>query len=100
MIIIKNNLIPGEMPLEYVITGHAGYAEHGKDIVCSAVSTLHYSFIKWMNERGIQFSCSDDGNILAVSVGDELARNCFEMVITGFEGISDAYGDYVKIVYT
>ena len=100
MIIIKNNLIPGELPLEYVITGHAGYAETGSDIVCSAVSCLHYSFIKWLSERGIQFSCSDNGKILAVSVDDQLARSCFEMVITGFEGISDVYRDNVKIVYT
>lgn len=100
MIIIKNNLIPGKMPLEYVITGHAGYAEHGSDIICSAVSCLHYSFLSWLNERGIEYSCSDDGNILAVSVNDEAARSCFEMAIRGFEGISDSYRDYVKIVYT
>lgn len=100
MIIIKNNLIRHEPPFEYVITGHAGYAETGRDIVCSAVSCLHYSFIRWMSERGIQFSCSDDGKILAVSVDDELARSCFEMVITGFEGISDVYRDNVKIMYT
>ena len=26
--------------IEYEVTGHANYAEHGKDIVCAGVSTL------------------------------------------------------------
>ncbi len=100
MIIIKTNIIHGDTPFEYVIQGHAGYAEHGKDIVCSAVSALHYSFIKWLQERDIDFSCKDEGEIMAISVTDERARNCYEMTICGFQGVSDTYRKNIKMVYT
>lgn len=29
----------------FVISGHADYAEHGKDIVCAAISTLLQTFV-------------------------------------------------------
>ena len=32
------------------ITGHAGYAEHGKDIVCAAVSILAQNLIRSVEE--------------------------------------------------
>jgi len=35
---IKSYLDNGEMKIHAV--GHAGYAEHGKDIVCAAISTI------------------------------------------------------------
>lgn len=38
MIKIKAYLDNGEMKIHAV--GHAGYAEHGKDIVCAAISTI------------------------------------------------------------
>lgn len=38
MIKVKAYLDNGEMKIHAV--GHAGYAEHGKDIVCAAISTI------------------------------------------------------------
>lgn len=32
------------------VKGHAGYAEHGKDIVCAAISTLTQTFIASVGE--------------------------------------------------
>ena len=34
----------------FIITGHAGYAEPGKDIVCAAVSALTQAFIASIEE--------------------------------------------------
>ncbi len=100
MIIIKTNAIREEMPLEYIIEGHAGYAESGRDIVCSGVSALHYALIKWLEYAGIEYECTDDGSVVGVSVFDERARSCFEMAVAGFDGIAREYGNNVKIVYT
>ncbi|MBS7176260.1 MAG: ribosomal-processing cysteine protease Prp, partial [Clostridiales bacterium] len=33
------------------VTGHAGYAEPGKDIVCAAVSALLQTFIESVNKQ-------------------------------------------------
>jgi uncharacterized protein YsxB (DUF464 family) len=100
VIIIKNNIVKNESPFEYIIEGHAGYAEHGKDIICSGVSALHFSFLMWLNSESIEYEFIDDGNIVGVSVIDSRARECYNMVIRGFESIAEKYGEYVKIVYT
>lgn len=34
----------------FLVSGHAGYAEHGKDIVCAAVSSLLQAFIASVEE--------------------------------------------------
>lgn len=38
MVKVKTHIDSGEVLIS--IKGHAGYAEHGKDIVCAGVSTL------------------------------------------------------------
>ena len=40
------------------IQGHAGYAEHGKDIVCAAVSTLTQVFIDSVDKLTSDFLLS------------------------------------------
>lgn len=100
MIIIKTNIVKNESPFEYIIEGHAGYAEHGKDIICSGVSALHFSFLMWLNSENIEHNFVDDGNIVGVSVIDNRARDCYNMVIRGFEGVCEQYGKFVKIAYT
>lgn len=40
----------------FIITGHAGYAEPGKDIVCAAVSALTQAFIASVEETKYNIS--------------------------------------------
>lgn len=100
MIIIKTNIIREEAPFSYIIEGHAGYAESGRDIVCSAISSLHYSFLSWMDCAGIKYDCTDDGNMVGVNVIDKRAKDCYNMVVAGFDGIAQQYGSNVKVIYT
>ena len=100
MIIIKTNILSNEGNFSYIVEGHAGYAEHGKDIVCSAISSLHYSFLLWLEMAEIEFESVDDGEKVGVSVIDKRARDCYNMVIAGFDGIAYQYGKNVKIIYT
>ena len=100
MIIIKTNIHSGSDELSYIIEGHAGYAEIGRDIICSAISCLHYSFLSWMKTNGIPFDHTDDGKIVGVSVIDKRAKDCYNMVVSGFEGVCEQYGKFVKIAYT
>ncbi len=41
--------------MELTMEGHAGAAERGKDIVCSAVSTLFYTLAYALAENGAAF---------------------------------------------
>lgn len=81
----------------YAITGHAGYAEHGKDIICAAVSALNGSLIKWLESANIDYVYSDDGKMVAL-VLDESARMCYDMVVTGFMTLAKEYPEYVRVV--
>lgn len=35
-----------------IIKGHSNYADSGKDIVCSGISTLFYAFYGYLTKRG------------------------------------------------
>ena len=88
MLVIKARTDVCQAPYEYVISGHAGYAELGKDIVCAAVSSLHYSFIVWLEANGIKYESNDDGKCICFSTYDNEAQKCYEMVLMGFKAIS------------
>ena len=90
--------------VELLCTGHAGYAEMGKDIVCAAVSSLSTSFINLCTELGekgdlevkdlklepgrIQMRAYDPkGNAIAA----------LKMLEIGLTGISEEYPEYVML---
>lgn len=52
----------------FIITGHAGYAEPGKDIVCAAVSALTQAFIASIEEL------TQDKIKYDISVGNAVMR--------------------------
>ena len=55
MIHIKFGKSEGGKSIALTMNGHAGYAEEGQDIVCSATSILAYTaaqIVQWMHEEG------------------------------------------------
>ncbi|MEY8283224.1 ribosomal-processing cysteine protease Prp [Lachnospiraceae bacterium 50-23] len=84
------------------VTGHAGYAEQGKDIVCAAVSaltiTLHNSLVelsdatmmekKFINQETpwVFTPCPNDKTDLLIG-----------QYRIGIEGVQEAFPDYVKL---
>ncbi len=83
------------------ISGHAEYAESGKDIVCSAVST---AFIMTVNQIEL-FGKLDDINYKLESGDFELEilrrSNEIDKIISNFihtiESLEDQYSKYIKI---
>lgn len=82
------------------VKGHANYAELGKDIVCSAVSTLFQTFIASVEELTPDVITAEiqPGNSLiryaALSPVSLILLNSF---IVGVELIADNYPDYVRV---
>ena len=89
--------------INVTLNGHAGYADHGQDIVCSAVSALTQTFV-----RGIE------KNLKARFKGEFLSGNCnlsievpkensekFKIICDifkdGFSKISESYPEQVKM---
>lgn len=88
-------------PNGITVCGHAGYAEHGKDIVCSAVSTLTQTLIASLEElTDDDFSYqAEAGNVNIVFKKDlsEDAHLLIKSFLLGIGGIAAVYPDNVKL---
>ena len=84
--------------------GHAGFAESGEDIVCSAVSVLLINTANSLESftDSLLGSDSDDGvlTIVLKDTIDEKARVLMDSLKLGLETVRDEYGeDYLQIDY-
>lgn len=88
------------------VTGHAGSAEHGHDLVCASASMLAYTLaanvanmadcgqvrepIMRMDEGDTEISCKPRHNLKAS------VTLVFDSICTGFELLAHDYPDFVK----
>lgn len=79
-----------------VVTGHANYAPKGKDIVCSAVSTLVQHTI-YNSESYVK--SNEDGNYNVLF--DTSDRDTYVLLLSFIRSIKQLakqYPDYIKVV--
>lgn len=69
------------------ISGHADYAEYGKDIVCASVSSIITTIVNCiMNIDSNSITYQDDGNVIIITIIKEndvvviLLNTMFEML--------------------
>jgi uncharacterized protein YsxB (DUF464 family) len=87
------------------VSGHAGFAEKGGDIVCSAVSVLVQSFTRSLAAKGIgQKIGSDDGSLRTVPdftamSGSEACYtvSALDMMIHGLLAVEKSFPGKVSI---
>lgn len=89
------------MPDKITVTGHSGYADPGKDIVCSAISVL----VQTLSEAMLQLT--DDVpmgmetkgiSILYTEHLSEQSKLLVDAFLIGINGIAGSYPDNVKII--
>lgn len=90
------------------ISGHAGYADRGQDIICAGVSgvalaiinslDLHYpSELESIQQEGL-IECKIDYDRLN-TFDQEIVARLMEVVRLACEGIRDAYGEeYIELL--
>lgn len=78
------------------VSGHAGYAPAGQDIVCAAVSALAYALAGYLEETG-QAARSDIRRGYADIEGAEGCGAAFALVRCGMEQLAAAYPDCVEM---
>ncbi|WP_303870139.1 ribosomal-processing cysteine protease Prp [Acetobacterium wieringae] len=90
---------------EIIVSGHAGFADHGEDIVCAAVSVLTISILNGLTEivgRKDLGEVIEEGYVRFVvpEINDEPTKSKTETLIStyllGIRGIKEAYGDYIQ----
>lgn len=79
------------------ISGHAGYAPKGQDIVCAGVSAIEYSLIKWLDTMAVEGIESKvvTGDDDCIVCHDERADACMQMAWLGLCAIAENYPDNV-----
>lgn len=83
---------------EIVLSGHADYAPHGKDIVCSAVSVLVYTLAECADRHGCKWierklSEGQTGLVFEYPPGMETVIDTVE---TGFTLLASDYKECVN----
>lgn len=83
------------------VSGHAGYADKGRDIVCAGASALVQALIGWVENNTCEIECisidTNQGEVLICCNGSEDVAAVFYMTAIGLEQISNTYPDYVQI---
>ncbi len=81
------------------LEGHAGYAEHGKDIVCSSASILAYtlaSIAESLDEDAI--ICLKSGDSIIECESNPSTRNAFNYTKVGYALLEHNYPQYVRLI--
>ena len=89
-------------PGQITINGHAGYAPHGQDIVCAAVSTLVQTFIASAEELThdeIKVTTSELGQIQSIEYRklSEGAQLLLASFFIGIRMIANSYPSNLKL---
>ena len=86
---------------ELYIYGHAGYDEAGKDIVCSAVSSLGWALIGFLennaNDTSDYAHLTDSGRLAISSGSSPEVDAAFRMTLIGLMQIAKKYPDHVRV---
>ncbi len=88
-----------------VVEGHAGYAEHGSDIVCAAVSVTAYTAAGALEElAGVKGCYTAKDGYMKINLPDDVkgerkrtAEIILETAAIGFKQIEMEYGEYISV---
>ncbi len=88
------------------LNGHAGYADHGQDIVCAAVSVLvinTINSIEHFTEDAFSFEAAEDGGYLTMTFTEDPSDKSvllLDSMLLGLDDIQKQYGDeYISLTY-
>ena len=86
------------------VTGHADYAEHGKDIICASVSVLLQALEIGINKQFLEVVKKEPGDLeyklyQPTNPAKKLyVISCIKMIIDTLKVLADENPDYVEVV--
>ena len=87
-------------PDKITVSGHAEYAEPGKDIVCAAISTLSQVFVASVEEltaAKIKTAQTSGYMEIVIEESTERAQVLLDSFLLGCRMIADQYPDNVRV---
>ena len=92
----------GDKAHALTITGHAGYSDHGNDIVCAGVSAIAFTLLGFLDNHSDDVGSisaqakSGDFHISCDECGEKIAT-AFDMAMIGLQQIAMKYPKHVTI---
>jgi len=83
------------------ISGHAGYDDHGKDIVCASVSSVVYTTVNGIlnvDKNAIKFTDKNDAMTIDIKSKDRIIKILINSMIDILEDLERQYPENIKIV--
>ena len=78
------------------VSGHAGNAEYGKDIVCASVSSIIYTTINAIASFDKSYiDVTDDGKVMVIKIKKE-DEIVLKLIANMFEMLKSVANDYPK----
>ncbi|UXR77412.1 MULTISPECIES: ribosomal-processing cysteine protease Prp [unclassified Staphylococcus] len=88
---------------DFVMDGHADFAEHGQDIVCAGASAVLFgsvNAIMGLTSERPDIDYSDDGgyfHVRSVDTKNEQAQLILQAMLVSLQTIEDEYSDFIKL---
>ena len=83
------------------ISGHAGYDDHGKDIVCASVSSVVYTTVNGIlnvDKNAIKFTDKKDVMTIDIKSKDRVIKLLINSMVDILEDLERQYPENIKIV--
>lgn len=81
------------------VSGHAGSAEYGKDLVCASVSSIVFGLMNALDELDKSIDIKLENNLITITnnSGLEVADSYLKLVITQLKTIEVTNGDFIRV---
>lgn len=82
------------------ILGHAMYDDFGKDIVCSAVSSIVITTINGilsLNQDGLSYKIDQTGMKIEIKSKDSVVQKLIRNMVCMLEQLQEDYQEYIEI---
>ena len=81
------------------VDGHAGYAEHGRDIVCAGVSAISFALLGYLQQCGAEAAeiSGVSGSLTIDCRGGERVAGAFDMALCGWLQIAKNYPHCLEV---
>lgn len=99
---IKVRVFKKSSSIGYNIKGHADYDEHGRDILCAAVSILSHTIYRSLCvnldlEKDLDVKTQDGFMNVCVNKRNSEIELLVDTLIEGIKSLEEDYGDFIKL---
>lgn len=85
--------------LSISVSGHAEYAEYGKDLICASVSSIMFGFMNALDALNLDIDIKQLNNSISITnhTNSDIVNNYFELVMMQLKTIESSYGNFIKV---